>query len=251
MPSRPHPELRSANFEVCVSLRTMCRLQRTERRTEGDGSSATISKERAASLLSRSAWRPRISRSAGGGVSVVSESHAIVVMPVFSSQPTNTCSVVSALLEKHDVKLVRVLRNHRIVGIISHANLPRAVVSLWSEETFQRADDEQIVRGHLLEELGRRSDGVAIHECHSQGEYRLVFGPWSKGTDNATRSASAENTSGVLKVSSHVAVAPNIHGNSSGLGTSGRAPNRSGVGPWSRSVNHRLINSCEGEQYEF
>jgi CBS domain-containing protein len=62
---------------------------------------------------------------------------------------------VAALLEAKRIKRVPVMRDGKIVGIISRANLVRALGSTKGALPREGEDDDRTIRGRLLVELGR------------------------------------------------------------------------------------------------
>jgi CBS domain-containing protein len=119
---------------------------------------------------------------------------------------------VATLLETKRIKRVPVMRDGKIVGIISRANLVRALGARLSAATPGNgtSDDDRAIRGRLLAELGQQewariwpqdvivSDGV-VHLWFSSDE------PEEKR--QAVRVA-AENVSGIRAVEEHVVPAP-------------------------------------------
>jgi len=108
------------------------------------------------------------------------------------------------LMESHRVKRIPVMRDDRIVGIVTRANLLRALGSLYAEPEPQSATDRNI-RDRLVAELRQRSWGqdhlldVTVHN----GVVEL----WGIILDERHRGAiivAAENTPGVVQVKDHL-----------------------------------------------
>jgi CBS domain-containing protein len=117
---------------------------------------------------------------------------------------------VAALLEAKRVKRVPVTRDGKVIGIITRANLVRALATTKGAPPRQTEDDDRAIRARLLAELGREEwakvwpedivvrDGV-VHFWLSSDE------PEEK--KQALRVA-AETIPGVRRVEEHVVPAP-------------------------------------------
>jgi CBS domain-containing protein len=113
---------------------------------------------------------------------------------------------VAALLEAKRIKRVPVVREGKVVGIISRANIVRAVGATKGAPPREGEDDDRSIRARLLGELGREEwakvwpediivrDGV-VHLWMSEDE------PQQKR--QALRVA-AENVAGVQRVEEHL-----------------------------------------------
>ncbi len=114
---------------------------------------------------------------------------------------------IVALLDKHRIKRVPVVREGRVVGIVSRANLLRAFASDAAKEPSELSDDDRAIRARLLDELkgqpwwhGREEDIVVAN-----GTVHL----WGTVQSTNQRDAlvvAAENTPGVRRVENHVTV---------------------------------------------
>jgi CBS domain-containing protein len=119
---------------------------------------------------------------------------------------------VAAILEAKRVKRVPVMRSDKIVGIISRANLVRALGATRGAPPRQAEGDDRTIRGQLLAELDREEwarvwpedvlvrDGV-VHIWVSSDE------PEDK--KQALRIA-AESVAGVRSVEEHIVPAPSV-----------------------------------------
>jgi len=119
---------------------------------------------------------------------------------------------VAALLEAKRIKRVPVMREGKVVGIISRANIVRAVGATKGAPPREGEDDDRSIRARLLAELGREEwakvwpedvivrDGV-VHFWISEDE------PPEKR--QALRIA-AETITGVRSVEEHVVPAPAV-----------------------------------------
>jgi CBS domain-containing protein len=120
------------------------------------------------------------------------------------SEDTSLEEIVS-LMEKHRIKRVPVLRGENVVGILSRANLLRALVGIAAKVIRSGADDRTI-RDGLLAEIQKQkwsptgSIDVTVHDG--------VVNLWGCILDERERQAlivAAENTAGVKQVNDHLA----------------------------------------------
>jgi CBS domain-containing protein len=126
--------------------------------------------------------------------------------PVTVTEATPLADIV-ALLDKHRIKRVPVVRDGRIVGIVSRANLLRAFTVEASREPPEVSTDDRTIRARLLQELGKqawwhgRDEDVVV----SEGTAHL-WGTVRSAEEKHALSVAAENMPGVKAVKSHVTV---------------------------------------------
>ena len=123
--------------------------------------------------------------------------------PVTINEQTSLEQVVQ-IMEKHRIKRLPVLREQKLVGIVSRANLLHALAGVASDIKPVTTSDEAI-REQLLAELGRQSWAPAalINAIVKQGVVEL----WGTITDERERQAiivAAENVPGVKGVRDHL-----------------------------------------------
>jgi CBS domain-containing protein len=125
--------------------------------------------------------------------------------PVTASEEDTLDSVVEVMERRH-VKRLPVVKDGRVVGIISRANLMHALASLARErdESEQRArpDDSQ-VRDNILAELDRHNWAPRVNVVVKNGIAEL----WGVITDDRERKAvivAVENAPGVEHVHDHL-----------------------------------------------
>ena len=123
--------------------------------------------------------------------------------PVTVDEQTSLEEVVR-IMERHRVKRLPVVRDQKLVGIVSRANLLHALAGVASDIKPVTTSDEAI-REQLLAELGRQSWAPAalINAIVKQGVVEL----WGTITDERERQASivaAENVPGVKGVRDHL-----------------------------------------------
>jgi len=111
---------------------------------------------------------------------------------------------VVQIMETHQVKRLPVMRGERLVGIVSRANLLRALASFYRDAKPSSLDDTTI-RTKLLEELNKQSWAPVslINVIVRNGVVHL----WGALMDERQRQGIrvvAENTPGVKSVQDHL-----------------------------------------------
>jgi CBS-domain-containing membrane protein len=136
----------------------------------------------------------------------------VMTSDVISVSDTSELADIANLLETKRIKRVPVVRDGKLVGIVSRANLVRALAAAGSRLTADTATDDRTIRQKLLEELQGQEwvrtwaadiivrDGV-VHIWVSDDR--------PDGERQALRVA-AENIPGVHGVEEHIVPAPMI-----------------------------------------
>ncbi|MWJ27099.1 CBS domain-containing protein [Halomonas sp. ZH2S] len=115
---------------------------------------------------------------------------------------------VARLLEKHHIKRVPVVRNDKLVGIVSRANLLQGLASTSTQPSEAPADDRAI-RDAIMKEIednaGVRIGGINVLVENGNVElWGLVDAPEQR----TAAEVAAENTNGVKKVENNLGLAP-------------------------------------------
>ena len=109
---------------------------------------------------------------------------------------------VVELMERRHIKRVPVIRNGRMVGIVSRANLMHGLASL-THGTATAAGGDGAIRDSILEALSKQSWAPLINVVVKNGEVSL----WGAVMDDRERQAccvAAENVDGVKAVHDHL-----------------------------------------------
>ena len=77
----------------------------------------------------------------------------VMTREVISITETTELADIAMLLETKRIKRVPVLRDDKVVGIVSRANLVRALAATSSDATIDTEDDDRAIRAKLLAEL--------------------------------------------------------------------------------------------------
>ena len=127
---------------------------------------------------------------------------------VISAAPSASLSDIVDLLEKHRIKRIPIVENGKLVGIVSRADLVRALAAVEPSPTPVHASDKQI-RRQLMAELARyrwgRAHGNSVTVRH--GIVHL-WGVVEASTEIGAIRVAAEAIPGVRGVQDHTAVAP-------------------------------------------
>jgi CBS-domain-containing membrane protein len=111
---------------------------------------------------------------------------------------------IAALLERRRIKRVPVMRDGKLVGIVSRSNLLQGLAA-WRPEAPVKREDRDI-RESLLDALAEA--GLPMHQVNvivSDGVVQLWGGIESKAQHHAALAA-AEATAGVKRVDDHLGI---------------------------------------------
>ena len=114
---------------------------------------------------------------------------------------------VATLLERHRIKRVPVMRDGKLVGIVSRANLLHGLAVRWPPQE-ERLRDDQAIRAAIIAVL--EEQGLARHFVNvvvSDGAVQLWGVTQSESERDAVRIA-AETTPGVSRVENNLFVLP-------------------------------------------
>jgi len=136
----------------------------------------------------------------------------IMTREVISVSDTTELADVATLLESKKIKRVPVLRDSKLVGIVSRANLVRALAMTKSEPAVETDSDDRTIRAKLLAEL-EGEEWVHMWAADIIVRDRVVHLWFSDDRSEEQRQAvrvAAENIPGVQKVEEHIVPAPVI-----------------------------------------
>ena len=136
----------------------------------------------------------------------------VMTREVISVADTTELADVAILLETKRIKRVPVLRNGKLVGIVSRANLVRALAATKSDPAIDADNDDRTIRNKLLAELMgqewfQAKEWSKIWAADIIVRDRVVHFWFSVDHSEEERRASrivAENIAGVLRVEEHI-----------------------------------------------
>jgi CBS domain-containing protein len=121
---------------------------------------------------------------------------------------------IANLFETKRIKRVPVVRDGRVVGIVSRANLVRALVAAGTPAATARAEDDRTIRQKILTELQEQEwarvwpDDIIVRD----GVVHIWCSDDRSDDERKALRVLAENTPGVLSVSEHIVAAPLVSG---------------------------------------
>jgi CBS domain-containing protein len=134
----------------------------------------------------------------------------IMTRDVISVGDTTELADIATLLETKRIKRVPVLRDGKLVGIVSRANLVRALAMTRSEPTIEADSDDQTIRQKLITELTGQ-EWVHMWAADIIVRDRVVHLWFSDDRSEEERQAvrvAAENIPGVRQVEEHIVPVP-------------------------------------------
>ena len=128
----------------------------------------------------------------------------VMTRDVISVAEATPIAHIALLLETNGIKRVPVVRDDKLVGILSRANLVQALAMKFDEPACS-ADDDHAIRENLLAEL-KVQRWAEVSPANIIVKNRVVH-LWSSKEKQALRIA-AENTAGVRRVEDHMRPVP-------------------------------------------
>ena len=134
----------------------------------------------------------------------------IMTRDVISVSDTTELADIATLLETRRIRRVPVVRDGQLVGIISRANLVRALAMTKSESAIEADSDDRTIRQKLVAELTGQ-EWVHMWGADIIVRDRVVHLWFSDDRSDEERQAvriAAENIPGVRQVQEHIVPAP-------------------------------------------
>jgi CBS domain-containing protein len=132
----------------------------------------------------------------------------VVTRDVISVTETTPVADIAVLLETNRIKRVPVVRDGKLVGIVSRANLVRALAMTITQASGTEADDLSI-RDKLLAELkAQRWAEVSPANVTVKDGVVHLWSSYLSETEKRALVVAAENTSGVRRVEDHMRPVP-------------------------------------------
>lgn len=137
----------------------------------------------------------------------------IMTREVATVGETATLAEVAALLEKRRIKRVPVMRDGRIVGIITRSNLVRALAAAKGPQALMtdHEDDDRTIRARLFEDLRQQKWATRVWPQDilvSHGMVTLWFSSDEPEENRRAIRVAAENVPGVHHVEEQIVPAP-------------------------------------------
>jgi len=132
------------------------------------------------------------------------KAHEVMTTPVHTVTEEASLSDVVKIMELHQVKRLPVVRDGRLVGIVSRANLLRALASI-ARDTKPADTSDVSIRRHLLVELEKQKWApVALIDVIVRNGVVHLWGTLTEERQRQGIRVAAENTPGVKRVEDHL-----------------------------------------------
>jgi osmotically-inducible protein OsmY len=127
--------------------------------------------------------------------------------PITVTEDTSAAQI-GEILESSHIKRVPVVRDDRVVGIVSRANLVQALASAQTALS-QRTDDDAAIRGNIIAALSSRPWETALPKnvIVQQGVVHL-WGIVNSVEERAAVRVAVERTPGVKRIEDHLVLRP-------------------------------------------
>jgi Mg/Co/Ni transporter MgtE len=136
--------------------------------------------------------------------------HEIMTRNVIAVEETTDLSEIADLLETKRIKRVPVIREGRLVGIVSRANLVRALATAGTAVSAESDGDDLTIRRKLLAELQTQewariwATDIVVRDK----TVHLWYGDEQSPEERQALRVVAENTAGVRAIEEHVVPTP-------------------------------------------
>ena len=133
----------------------------------------------------------------------------VMTRDVLSVTETTSVADIAILLETNRIKRVPVLRDGKLVGIVSRANLVRALAMTINEPTSSTEADDRTIRDDLLAELkAQRWAEVAPANITVKDGVVHLWSSYLSEQEKRALVVAAENIPGVRRVEDHMRPVP-------------------------------------------
>ena len=129
----------------------------------------------------------------------------VMTNDVVSAAPQDALEDIVRLMERHRIKRVPIIEDHELVGIVSRANLVRALVRAMAKPVKPETITDAEICGQILGEIDKQPwsprAGVTVEVKEGVGE---LFGTITDERERAALQVLAEGTPGVKVVRDHL-----------------------------------------------
>jgi CBS domain-containing protein len=130
----------------------------------------------------------------------------VMTRPVVTVKPDTPLGELASLLEKHRIKRVPVMKDGKIVGIVSRANLIQSLVTRGNEIISDKAVGDSTLRDNIITELRSQPWWANNINVIVQNGTVELWGFVGSETEKDAIRVAVEVTAGVRKVSNNLAV---------------------------------------------
>ena len=127
--------------------------------------------------------------------------------------PDTPLDEVAGLLERNAIKRVPIVKDKKVVGIVSRANLLQALAALRRDIPAEARVEDAALRDRVLSEIKTNLDVAAsqVNVIVRNGVVEL-WGQVDSGSEKDALRVAAESTPGVRSVEDHIAVSKLFYG---------------------------------------
>lgn len=133
----------------------------------------------------------------------------VMTKNVVTAEEGTSLGDIAALMQRHRVKRIPILRDGRIVGIVSRGNLLQGLLAREPSASDSPADDDRL-RSVVVAELAKRGWASSLQPTNVVAENGIVH-LWGYVGSSAVKDAhriAAENVRGVKRVENHMNILP-------------------------------------------
>jgi CBS domain-containing protein len=131
----------------------------------------------------------------------------IMTTPVISIDPDTTLAQIAKTLERHRIKRVPVLKDNKLVGIVTRSNLLQALATV--DVSRQDVYDDRVIRQQLLTELQKqRWVHMSLKNVVVQDGIVSIWGMVSSDDERRALRIAAENVPGVRGIEDNLTSIP-------------------------------------------
>ncbi len=130
----------------------------------------------------------------------------VMTRPVVSTHEQASLAEIAQLLEKNRIKRVPVLKDKKLVGIVSRADLLHGVIGL--ESSPQANNDDQAIRNLIDLELKKAGVQPEFINVVVAGGVVNLWGMVHHEMEKTAARVAAEQVPGVSQVSNHISIIP-------------------------------------------
>lgn len=139
------------------------------------------------------------------------KSHGLLARDVMTGNPITveeeaSLEEIATLLEKHRIKRVPVLREGKLVGIVSRANLLQGIVT--RQRAPQASDDDRVIRQQVIEALRNSGADARFVDVQVTADIVSLWGATNSEMQRKAIVLAAQSVPGVKRVDSHLGVFP-------------------------------------------
>lgn len=133
----------------------------------------------------------------------------VMTRAVISVEDDAPLNEIASLLERHHIKRVPVIREDRLVGIVSRANLLHGLAAQRSDAGGDVAPDDKELRERIMKEVSQAAgvDAPLITATVNDGTVQL-WGSVDHATKKQAALVAAESIEGVKSVQNNIALIP-------------------------------------------